>query len=131
MHDGSTAIAAKVDELRTTLIRVIRTSTSDVDRRVSPRVVFRRSDTLIWRGEAKNVEVRDISLDAVSIECALPAAKFGESVELTIEGLSFRLRGVVGRTDRGLMLINLSVATEVEQKLAAILSTERARATAA
>ena len=131
IHDGSTAIAENVAELRTTLIRVIRTSTTDVDRRLASRVAFRRSGALLWRSETKRIEVRDVSLGAVLIECSLPDAAIGESVELTIEGLSFRLGGVVGRMDRGSVLINLNLTTESEQKLSEILSTERARAAAA
>ncbi|BBB96921.1 MULTISPECIES: methyl-accepting chemotaxis protein [Bradyrhizobium] len=131
MHDGSTAIAENVAELRTTLIRVIRTSTTDVDRRLSSRVVFRRSGALSWRSETKRIEVRDLSPGAVLINCTLPDAAIGEPVELTIEGLSFRLGGVVGRIDRGSVLICLNLTAESEQELSEILSAERARAAAA
>ncbi|UFX45757.1 cache domain-containing protein [Bradyrhizobium sp. 41S5] len=131
MHNGSTAIAEKVAELRTTLIRVIRTSTTDVDRRRSSRVALRRSGILVWRGETKRIEARDVSMDAVSIECALPDAAKGELVELAIDGLSFRLGGVVARMDPGSVLINLNLSAETEQKLAAVLSSECARSAAA
>lgn len=128
IHDGSAAIAENVSDLRTTLIRVIRTSTTDVDRRAASRVVFRRAGTLVRRGETRRIEVRDVSLSAVSIECELPDATIGESVELAIEGLSFRLRGVVARMDHGSVLISLDLTPQVEQELTAILSAERARA---
>ncbi|MFX7044644.1 hypothetical protein ABTI28_20000, partial [Acinetobacter baumannii] len=82
IHDGSAAIAENVTELRTTLIRVIRTSTTDVDRRAGSRVVFQRAGTLARRGETRRIEVRDVSLGAVSIECELPDAMIGEPVEL-------------------------------------------------
>ncbi|MGY3486532.1 methyl-accepting chemotaxis protein [Bradyrhizobium sp. USDA 4011] len=131
MHDGSTAIAEKVAELRTTLIRVIRTSTTDVDRRRSSRVALRRSGTLVWRSETKDIKVRDVSMEAVSIECALPDAATGEPVELAIDGLSFRLGGVVARMDPGAVLINLNLSAETEQKLAAVLSSECAHSAAA
>ncbi|WP_338692162.1 methyl-accepting chemotaxis protein [Bradyrhizobium sp. 26S5] len=131
MHNGSTAIAEKVAERRTTLIRVIRTSITDVDRRRSSRVALRRSGTLVWRSETKRIEVRDVSMEAVSIECALPDAATGEPVELAIDGLSFRLGGVVARMDPGSVLINLNLSPETEQKLAAVLSSECARSAAA
>ncbi len=128
IHDGSAAIAENVSELRTTLIRVIRTSTTDVDRRAESRVVFRRAGTLVRRGETRRIEVRDVSLSAVSIECEWPDATIGEPVELAIEGLSFRLGGVVARMDRGSVLISLDLTPQVEQELTAILSAERTRA---
>ncbi|MCC8978353.1 methyl-accepting chemotaxis protein [Bradyrhizobium acaciae] len=131
MHSGSAAIAAKVAELRTTLIRVIRTSTTDVDRRRSSRVTLRRSGALVWRHETKCIEVHDASLDAILIECALPDATAGETVELAIEGLSFRLAGVIGRIERSSVLINLDLTAETEKKLAEVLSSECARAVAA
>lgn len=131
IHDGSAAIAENVTELRTTLIRVIRTSTTDVDRRAGSRVVFQRAGTLARRGETRRIEVRDVSLGAVSIECELPDAMIGEPVELAIDGLSFRLGGVVARMDRGSVLISLNLTAEIEQELTAILAAERARPAAA
>jgi methyl-accepting chemotaxis protein len=46
IRDGSAEIASKVDLLRATLGRVIRTSTTDVDRRSSSRVDIRRPAAL-------------------------------------------------------------------------------------
>ncbi|MFX9348080.1 PilZ domain-containing protein, partial [Acinetobacter baumannii] len=79
-----------------------------VDRRAGSRVVFQRAGTLARRGETRRIEVRDVSLGAVSIECELPDAMIGEPVELAIDGLSFRLGGVVARMDRGSVLISLN-----------------------
>ncbi|MGY4318653.1 hypothetical protein [Bradyrhizobium sp. JR3.5] len=71
------------------------------------------------------------AIQAVSIECALPDAATGEPVELEIDGLSFRLGGVVARMDPGSVLINLNQSPETAQKLAAVLSGGRARSAAA
>ncbi|MFN5041438.1 MAG: hypothetical protein ACK5E0_33390, partial [Bradyrhizobium sp.] len=84
-----------------------------------------------YRGETRRIEVRDVSLGAVSIECELPDAMIGEPVELAIDGLSFRLGGVVARMDRGSVLISLNLTAEIEQELTAILAAERARPAAA
>ncbi|WP_155262657.1 MULTISPECIES: hypothetical protein [Bradyrhizobium] len=58
-------------------------------------------------------------------------AAVGELVELTIDGLSFRLGGVVRCMDRGSVLINLNPSAEIEQELVSVLSSERARSAAA
>lgn len=92
---------------------------------------FQRAGTLARRGETRRIEVRDVSLGAVSIECELPDAMIGEPVELAIDGLSFRLGGVVARMDRGSVLISLNLTAEIEQELTAILAAERARPAAA
>jgi methyl-accepting chemotaxis protein len=64
IRDGSVEIATKVDALRATLVRVIRTSTSDVDRRISSRLYIRRSATLKMQGRSRTVTIRDLSLGA-------------------------------------------------------------------
>ena len=58
IRDGSAEIASKVDVLRATLVRVIRTSTSDVDRRISSRTEIRCPATLKLQGKSGSVIVR-------------------------------------------------------------------------
>ena len=71
IRDGSAEIASKVDLLRATLIRVIRTSTSDVDRRISARVDIRRPATLKLLGRSARVVVGELSLGGAMIDESL------------------------------------------------------------
>jgi methyl-accepting chemotaxis protein len=68
IRDGSEDIARKVGNLRATLVRVIRTSTADVDRREGPRVQLDRRAVIRWHGRSAKVTVCDISSGAAMIE---------------------------------------------------------------
>ncbi|MFX7567091.1 PilZ domain-containing protein, partial [Acinetobacter baumannii] len=77
IRDGSAEIAGKVDELRATLVRVIRTSTADVDRRESSRVDIDRRGTIRVQGKTLAVAVRDISLGGAMIDDTLSGVPLG------------------------------------------------------
>lgn len=125
IRDGSMTISEKVDELRATLIRVIRTSTSDVDRRHASRLELHCLGSLLLRGESKSVHVRDISLEATLIECALPNVDIGEPVRLKIDGIPVELVGAIARKDHQTALISLHLVDDAKQKLSSVLSTRQ------
>jgi methyl-accepting chemotaxis protein len=121
IRDGSSLIAGKVDELRETLIRVIRTSTADVDRRLSARLPLRREGTLTYRGMPARVQVRDIALHGVLIEDALLQIPLQSQVAVRVDGIPIDLTGVVDRKDRETALVRLTLTDQARQLLPTLL----------
>jgi aerotaxis receptor len=113
IRDGSAEIAGKVDELRATLVRVVRTSTADVDRRTSTRVEIDRDGAIEAAGRQHKVVIRNLSEVGALIVGALPGAGIGAPVALRIDGIALALNGVIARNDESgtLVKFNLTEAT--------------------
>ncbi|WP_448206794.1 methyl-accepting chemotaxis protein [Azospirillum sp. sgz302134] len=58
---GSDEVAGSIDELRRVLVRVVRTSTSDADRRRSPRFRVNEACTVGVHGRDQSCNIRDLS----------------------------------------------------------------------
>ena len=123
IRDGSSLIAGKVDELRETLIRVIRTSTVDVDRRHSARLSVRRSGTLTCHGNDIRVQVRDIALNGVLVDEQLPQIPAQTSVMVRVDGIPLDLVGIVDRKDHESTLVKLTLSESARRALANVLDT--------
>jgi methyl-accepting chemotaxis protein len=115
IRDGSIEIASKVDELRTTLVRVIRTSTADVDRRKSSRVEIRRRGTINMLGKTASVFVRDLSLGGAIIDEGLPNVPLNTPTTLMIDGIPADLAGFVARHDAGGTLIKFELSAKASE----------------
>src|SRR6185436_17817708 len=95
IRDGSAEIAGKVDDLRATLLRVVRTSTDDVNRRIARRVDVNRQGTIEIRGMAHRVLVRNLSESGAVLVEAIPGVTVNSPAVVAIEGLASGLPGVV------------------------------------
>jgi methyl-accepting chemotaxis protein len=126
IRDGSAEIASKVDALRATLVRVIRTSTSDVDRRNSSRVDIRRPATLRMQGKSGRVTVRDLSLGGAMIDEALSNAPAGTPMTLAIDGVAAELSGVVARIEEDTTLVTFELSEDAKRTVGALVSTRLA-----
>jgi methyl-accepting chemotaxis protein len=126
IRDGSVEIAAKVDALRATLVRVIRTSTSDVDRRISSRLIIRRSATLKIHGRSETVTIRDLSLGGTMIDEALPNAPVNTPVTLAIDGIKTELAGVIARNEENATLVAFQLSEEATKVLRGLISIQQA-----
>ena len=116
IRDGSAEIASKVDSLRETLVRVVRTSTADVDRRNSTRVNVERNGTIEAGGRVHKVMIRNLSSGGAMIMNALPEVEVGGPVVLTVDGIKPSLTGVVARSDQNGTLVTFKI-TEATRKL--------------
>jgi methyl-accepting chemotaxis protein len=116
IRDGSAEIASKVDSLRETLVRVVRTSTADVDRRNSTRVNVERNGTIEAGGRVHKVMIRNLSSGGAMIMNALPEVEVGGPVVLTVDGIKPSLTGVVARSDQDGTLVTFKI-TEATRKL--------------
>ena len=126
IRDGSVEIAAKVDALRATLVRVIRTSTSDVDRRISSRLDIRRSATLKIQGRSGTVTIRDLSLGGAMIDESLPNTPVNTPVTLAINGIAAELAGVVARKEENATLVTFQLSDEATKVLRGLISIQQA-----
>ena len=126
IRDGSAEIASKVDALRATLVRVIRTSTADVDRRISSRVDIRRSGTLKLQGQSSRVVVRDLSLGGAMIDDALPNTLVGTPMTLVVDGISAELTGLVARKDATATFLRFELSEGANRILSELVSARQA-----
>ncbi len=116
IRDGSAEIAGKVDSLRETLVRVVRTSTSDVDRRTSTRVHVERNGTVEAGGRVHRVVIHNLSSGGAMIINAPPEVGVASPVMLTVDGIKPSLDGVIARSDQNGTLITFKI-TEATRKL--------------
>lgn len=112
IRNGSVDIAKKVDDLRATLVRVIRTSTSDVDRRLAARREIGCRGTLIASGKQQLVIVRDISYGGARIEDVSEACSVDTRVQLKIESIPLNLTGAIARFDGDSAMVRFTLATD-------------------
>jgi methyl-accepting chemotaxis protein len=99
VRDGTAAVSAMIGELRTAVIRAVRTSTDAVDRRRHPRHTVDRAARLFFGSQAAH-EVRAISLSAGGAALTGgPAVAVGTRGSLEVDGIDMRVPCVVRAVD--------------------------------
>lgn len=121
IRDGSTEIADKADDLRATLVRVIRTSTTEVDRRRSARVPIDGRGTLIADNKRYSVRIRDISLGGARIDGIPQSLTSAAFVALSIDGMIGDLSGRIGRIEGTTAVVLLELSDADQTKLDRLL----------
>jgi methyl-accepting chemotaxis protein len=96
------ALNTAVDDLRMSVVRVVRTSTREVDRRTSERVAMDVSCRLTAGGQTSPARVVDLSEGGASVSGG-PALSAGGLGSLNIDGFGASLPFVVKGNDRGLL----------------------------
>ena len=125
IRDGSADIAGKVNDLRATLVRVVRTSTVDVDRRVSARTDVNRQGTVEINGRSHRALIRNLSESGAVLLDAMADVAAGSSVVLTVDGLSPSLRGVVVRSDAQGVLVKFELTEDAKTFVASLIGGRR------
>ncbi|MGJ4952888.1 cache domain-containing protein [Bradyrhizobium sp. HKCCYLS20291] len=126
IRDGSTVVADKVQKLRTELVRVIRTSTTDVDRRLSTRLNINRPGTLQANGEQISMTVRNLSLGGALLEQIPVRLAVNTPVTLAIAGMVSDLPGTVTRVGDRTALVQFTLNPEQSARLTALVSDRQA-----
>jgi methyl-accepting chemotaxis protein len=121
IRDGSAEIAGKVDELRAALVRIVRTSTSDVDRRAVARVDLQRPGSLQVGGSSHVVVVRNLSDTGAMIDAIDADIAAGHRVTLRIDGLDPKLAAVVVRRDAQGIFVKFEIVETVRQSVLSLL----------
>ncbi|MGA2993909.1 methyl-accepting chemotaxis protein [Bradyrhizobium sp.] len=105
IRDGSSDIANKVDNLRSILVRVIRTSTADVNRRMLERKEINQPGTLEARGISHRIVIHDLSEGGARLRDLKADIGVNDAVSLVIDGLTTKLGGfVTGKDAAGVSL---------------------------
>ena len=126
IRDDFVEIANKVDLLRATLVRAVRTSTTDVDRRVSSRVEIHRPATLKLQGKSDRIVVRDLAVGGAMIDVAYPNVSVDTPITLSIDGISAELNGFVARKDVDATLLKFKLSEAVSRIVSEWVSTRLA-----
>jgi aerotaxis receptor len=126
IRSGSAEIAGKVDALRETLVRVVRTSTADVDRRISARADVERHGTVEVGGRSLQVVVRNLSEGGAMIVDAVPGANVGTPVTVRMDGIAASLTGAVARIDQNGTLVKFELTEAVAKLVADLVGNRRA-----
>jgi len=87
VRDASSDVAHSIHELRQVLVRVVRTSTKEADRRISPRVSVRVPCSVTLGGTTLDGEVEDISVGGVAV-LGHPEVQVGLQGRLSVAGQS-------------------------------------------
>jgi methyl-accepting chemotaxis protein len=122
IRDGSIDIARKMQDLRTTLVGVIKTSTSDVHRRLSSRLNINRPGTLRLDGQQVAIKVRNLALGGALIEAIPVPVALHAKVNLAIDGLISNLPAVVMRVNDHTALVQFTLDGEQTRLLTDVLS---------
>jgi methyl-accepting chemotaxis protein len=126
IRDGAAEIAGKVDGLRSTLVRVVRTSTAEADRREFVRQEIDRHGRVDVRGTSHQVVVRDLSERGARIDRVIPAATVDTPVVMAISGLPVRLDGVIARLHKDCTSIKFNLSDAATTAVRAMLEGQRA-----
>ena len=116
--ENSTVLDATIHDLERTLVRVVRTSTHEVDRRRERRRPCHLKATIVHGARSEQAVLHDISergcLCATAVDCAV-----GQQIAVVLQRLGQRLQGrVVARSEAGLFVSFTGdglPAAEVEQ----------------
>jgi PilZ domain len=125
---GSAEIAGKVDGLRATLVRVVRTSTADVNRRLAARTDLDRRGTVEAGGRTHRVLVRNLSESGAMLVDAVAGVAVDSAAVVTVDGLVQSLRGTVVRNDANGMLIKFEPTGDAKALVMALISGRRSAA---
>jgi len=98
VRDNASGLNAAMGDLRHSLIRVVRTATSDVDRRIHRRFDVDLPARLTAAGQSCEVRVIDLSDGGARVR-GMTALQVGERGTLDIKGVGFPLPVVVNRCD--------------------------------
>jgi len=126
IHDGSVEISGKIGDLQSTLVRVVRTSTADVNRRASGRVDIDRPGMIEVGGRSHKVVIRNLSEGGAMIAEAIPGLGIDAQVVLTLDGIAATMNGVVARSDASGIVIRFRLTEVAEKAIKNAMSGRRA-----
>jgi methyl-accepting chemotaxis protein len=91
VRDNSNGLNEAMEDLRHSVIRVVRTSTTEVDRRNDPRIALRRACRVTIAGQAPHsAELVDLSAGGAHVTGG-PDASVGSRGSLTVDGIGMSL----------------------------------------
>jgi methyl-accepting chemotaxis protein len=113
---NTTALAAAVGELRRSVVRVVRTSTAEVNRRASERHPIDLPCRIRAGGETRDARVVDLSRGGAHV-LGGPSMRVGERGTLDIQGVGTALTFVVRSAGGGALHVELDLDAAAEARL--------------
>jgi len=110
VRDNATALNSAIEQLRHSVIRVVRTSTAEVDRRRTPRFDVDLPCRLSVGGQMYDARVSDLS-DAGARLNSVPSLASGTRGTLTIDGVGFPLAFAVRASEGQSMNVSFALDT--------------------
>ncbi len=126
IRDGAAEIATNVAGLRSTLVRVVRTSTTDVDRRQHLRIEIDSPARVEIGGQKRGITVRDLSEGGALLGEAIPGAGKDTPVVLAIDGIPVPLKGTVVRQHDDATSIQFDLTGDTKEAIKRLLEKRRA-----
>ena len=106
---GSDEVAASIDELRRVLVRVVRTSTADADRRRNPRYRVNESCTVVVKGIDQAGTLTDLSCGGAMLN-GIKGLATGDRGTLRLDRYGLSLSFEVRALDKGAVHVRFSDA---------------------
>lgn len=115
----SSNIADQVSELQTLLVKIVRTSSAEVDRRSAPRYELECAGELINGSERHSIQVINVSIGGAMI--AGNFGRVGQAVQLRIDWIGFLIRATIVGESASNTNIKFELTNEQSEALTLIL----------
>ena len=119
VRENATGLNGAVEDLRHSVIRVVRTSTTEVDRRARRRHVMDLPCRLTVDGRTHAARVADLSDTGAQVVDA-PSVQAGSKGMLAIDGVGFPLSCIVKRSGDGSLALVFTLDAGTEAKFAGV-----------
>jgi methyl-accepting chemotaxis protein len=130
VHENAEGLAAAVTELRRTVVRVVRSSATEVDRRQVARYpTDLRCGIAVAGGAPVAARLTNLSAGGARVEQG-PALEEGAAGTLSVEGLGFPLPFTVRTAERGGLSLAFALEPAQAERLAAFAGAATVRAAA-
>ncbi len=113
----STDVASGINNLRETLIRVVRTSTHEVERRQWHRYQIDRPARISFAGKTQAIEVLNCSGGGAMLRGTFEGLDIGARFDLTIDGIGTRMAGQVRQLGEDRTHVMFDLAEEASRGL--------------
>jgi len=117
----SAEVADGIEHLREILVRVVRTSSEDVNRRKTPRIHLERPCTLSFGGQSIEARLEDCSEGGLCVVGTFPSLAIGTRVEVGLTGLSQPVAALVREVGHDHVKAHLTVVADEPWKAARAL----------
>ena len=114
----SSEVAVSIDDLRRTLIRIVRTSTAEVERRHQPRFRWERL-VKVMRGERPHdVRTANLSRGGVMLLAVIPGANVGDRLEMKSDDFTMPLAGTIVKIGKKITHVQFALEDDVAKAFA-------------
>jgi aerotaxis receptor len=115
----SAEVSLSIDNLRRTLIQIVRTSTSDVERRRQPRYEWKRKVRVACGNRTLEIKTANISEGGLMLEERIPGAAIGSEMKISCDDFDLTLSGAVVKIGKRLTHVRFDLSPDEARQFAA------------